>query len=104
PAISLCPTRTALFPYTTLFRSGSDFGMEILPQNIGNRPQGPNALPPGAGEFIPTTLQGDDTAALWRNFLECVRAHNRDTWSTPEDRKSTRLNSSHQIISYAVFC
>ena len=63
---------------------GSEFGMEILPQNIGNRPQGPNAPAPGAGEFIPGGLQGDDTAALWRNFLDCVRNNNRDTWSTPE--------------------
>jgi predicted dehydrogenase len=61
-----------------------EFGMEIQPQNIGNRPQGPNAPAPGAGEFIPGGLQGDDTAALWRNFLECVRARNRETWSTPE--------------------
>jgi predicted dehydrogenase len=63
---------------------GNEFGMEILPQNIGNRPQGPNAAAPGAGEFIPGGLQGDDTAALWRNFLDCIRNNNRETWSTPE--------------------
>jgi predicted dehydrogenase len=65
-------------------RQVNEFGMEIQPQNIGNRPQGPNAPPAGAGQFIPGGLQGDDTAALWRNFLECVRGRNRETWSTPE--------------------
>ncbi len=65
-------------------RQVNEFGMEVLPQNIGNRPQGPNAPPQGAGQFIPGGLTGDDTEALWRNFLECVRARNRETFSTPE--------------------
>src|SRR5258708_11293580 len=33
-----------------------------------------------------------------------VESHMRTAFSIPQDRKSTRLNSSHQIISYAVFC
>jgi hypothetical protein len=79
---------------------GNEFGMEILPQNIGNRPQGPNALPPGAGEFIPGGLQGDDTAALWRNFLDCVRNNNRDTWSTPELGAAAFTTVNMGVLSY----
>jgi hypothetical protein len=36
------------------------------------------------GEFVPGGLKGDDTYALWTNFLECVRERKRDTFSTPE--------------------
>jgi predicted dehydrogenase len=77
----------------------NEFGMEILPQNMGNAPRGPNAPPAGAGEFIPG-LRGDDTAALWRNFLECVRARNRDTWSTPELGAAAFTTVNMGVLSY----
>jgi hypothetical protein len=77
-----------------------EFGMEILPQNPGNRPQGPSNPPPGAGQFIPGGLQGDDTAALWRNFLDCVRAGNRDTWSTPELGAAAFTTVNMGVLSY----
>src|SRR5258708_10656215 len=69
------PPRSTLFPYTTLFRS-SDF---------------PVGWP----------------AALWRRgqARRAMRAMVRRNFSNrAQDRKSTRLNSSHQIISYAVSC
>src|SRR5690606_41546804 len=89
-----------LFPYTTLFRShrlrhlGADAaaGQEAvpaLPQVVGGAfadPLGPE--PAGDG--------GDDAGA-------CVPAP-EPVEGHPEDRKSTRLNSSHVKISYAVFC
>src|SRR2546430_17064572 len=68
------PPRSTLFPYPTLFRSVED-GFAIAPE---------------AGATI-ATLSLADTMG----------------WATPsriEDRKSTRLNSSHSQISYAVFC
>src|SRR5258708_13182641 len=75
------PPRSTLFPYTTLFRSlvpGDHPGEEErhVPPVRGSRPDG---------------------------RLPCVQAvpPRRDARI---DRKSTRLNSSHQIISYAVFC
>src|SRR5258708_11658511 len=74
------PPRSTLFPYTTLFRSpgGADF--------IGLQSDAP--LQPGR-----TTLRLEYRGEL--SDRELVGAL---------DRKSTRLNSSHQIISYAVFC
>src|SRR5258708_15458178 len=69
------PPRSTLFPYTTLFRSRS--------------------LYPGDHIGIPG-------AGLRNGLLETHRLLGRDRAAL--DRKSTRLNSSHQIISYAVFC
>src|SRR5258708_11580756 len=77
------PPRSTLFPYTTLFRSS-----------------------PSASAWPPSR---------WRCFGRGCRApRGRDLLKTVlmglvvftlgQDRKSTRLNSSHQIISYAVFC
>src|SRR5258708_21337413 len=69
------PPRSTLFPYTTLFRSKR---REIIP--------------------IRHRLESVAIAADARKALH-MRIPGRDL-----DRKSTRLNSSHQIISYAVFC
>src|SRR5258708_19423506 len=63
------PPRSTLFPYTTLFRSGTHF-------------------------------QCDCRVRLSPQFSGAITRHGAYT----QDRKSTRLNSSHQIISYAVFC
>src|SRR5256885_13319265 len=80
------PPRSTLFPYTTLFRSLAHLtgrqtflGIEML--------AGPQALIPRKE----TETLG--RAALAK--LQCLRE---------QDRKSTRLNSSHLVISYAVFC
>src|SRR3712207_7810150 len=73
------PPRSTLFPYTTLFRS--------------NR-RGSPAEPREGLE--PVHLGGEDEVALG----ETVYLVGEDR----EDRKSTRLNSSHANISYAVFC
>src|SRR5262245_62722265 len=85
------PPRSTLFPYTTLFRSRGPAGRARLP-GPGARParrQVLGALPP---EHVP--------AAPGR-----VGAGLRGPGRVPRlDRKSTRLNSSHLGISYAVFC
>src|SRR3712207_6939040 len=70
------PPRSTLFPYTTLFRSWSG--------RSGDRPPAPRE--PGAGRDQPGGHEPDERRPQ--------RA----------DRKSTRLNSSHANISYAVFC
>src|SRR3712207_8223248 len=82
------PPRSTLFPYTTLFRSRAGplcFGLTFLAHGAPRQPAS-------------------------------VEADPRQAWSAPrdsmadyqlrssEDRKSTRLNSSHANISYAVFC
>src|SRR5438034_2071726 len=73
------PPRSTLFPYTTLFRSG-----------LAHRPAPANreCVPPGRGG--PDAPVGEQ--------------HQRGSCLTWIDRKSTRLNSSHTVISYAVFC
>src|SRR5437879_11259887 len=75
------PPRSTLFPYTTLFRS------KIAAQNRFSKSR-QNHLPKADG--------GD---RLEFNFFLRCRAAGRII-----DRKSTRLNSSHRCISYAVFC
>src|SRR2546421_4761886 len=72
------PPRSTLFPYTTLFRSGQ-FRVEM------------NGFicQPRAFGFVPVAYGGKGQP-LWHE--------------SERDRKSTRLNSSHDQISYAVFC
>src|SRR2546430_3258282 len=78
------PPRSTLFPYTTLFRSPS-VGAGLL------------AAPEGRDQG-----GGDDTR---RSFREDACLRHPDRGDVPDrDRKSTRLNSSHSQISYAVFC
>src|SRR5687768_18328677 len=69
------PPRSTLFPYTTLFRSGEG------PVSSGLPALTPPVTPGDAGPGLAMTYAGGRT-----------------------DRKSTRLNSSHGYISYAVFC
>src|SRR5258708_27275929 len=63
-----------------------------------------------AGEDLLATIQFDAeplglaVAAVAGGFLTCFMCHGGGSLSGDGDRKSTRLNSSHQIISYAVFC
>src|SRR2546427_6047910 len=88
------PPRSTLFPYTTLFRSGA-----------GARLWQPARLPAIADRRFdrscadPTDRKLDRPAADAVHRLEQIGQHART-----QDRKSTRLNSSHSQISYAVFC
>src|SRR3712207_6913289 len=72
------PPRSTLFPYTTLFRSSS-LGYTLFNKGIGNHQY--------------SDMNGDNTLAAQGADL-----------AAKKDRKSTRLNSSHANISYAVFC
>src|SRR3712207_6984355 len=80
------PPRSTLFPYTTLFRSQA----VARAREEENRVE--EAHPPGVR--VARGLVGRRWAQLSEQEPELVRA----------DRKSTRLNSSHANISYAVFC
>src|SRR3712207_7055629 len=87
------PPRSTLFPYTTLFRSGAEVGVLRLHHEAGQL--GQHHLPGLHVERDHAALVGG-TERLEHPLLELrVEA---------EDRKSTRLNSSHANISYAVFC
>src|SRR5438874_9852918 len=73
------PPRSTLFPYTTLFRSLEEAGIEVVGRSL---------VPDEVAEI---------RAALREAGADLVV-------TTGGDRKSTRLNSSHVEISYAVFC
>src|SRR5690242_21904705 len=80
------PTRSTLFPYTTLFRS------EISRAQLWQWMRNGAAL--------------DDGRVVTADLYAQVRAEEltKPGGASAEDRKSTRLNSSHMSISYAVFC
>src|SRR3712207_8508439 len=81
------PPRSTLFPYTTLFRSAADTPFW---QHAGNY----TGRVPRMILLDPAQKVAD--AIIWASV------HPRE--ELPVDRKSTRLNSSHANISYAVFC
>src|SRR2546427_1820523 len=88
------PPRSTLFPYTTLFRSVAYFSTEAATAfDTSHRKR---RRPPITAQFVKIT------------HSNCVSGSAHST--VPEapirkqDRKSTRLNSSHSQISYAVFC
>src|SRR3712207_8592760 len=81
------PPRSTLFPYTTLFRSDRRMHISFLPREVARLLGWP-------------LVGGGMTLAAW--FARTMRS--ADTTMHIKDRKSTRLNSSHANISYAVFC
>src|SRR2546427_9512320 len=81
------PPRSTLFPYTTLFRSLTALCLAEIAHHAG--------LPPG----VLNVVTGDG-----RTGELLVRHPDIDKIAGATDRKSTRLNSSHSQISYAVFC
>src|SRR5688572_32066746 len=82
------PPRSTLFPYTTLFRSVGE-GLEFWGGSFVSDPFG-RVLKKGSADKEEILVVKCD-----RKLMEDVRR---------KDRKSTRLNSSHSQISYAVFC
>src|SRR5256885_11114912 len=86
------PPRSTLFPYTTLFRS---LLLEIgLVERIRGAARVGLAIPP---VLIVLAMVGHRSEVAYREFLG-------QFITRLGDRKSTRLNSSHLVISYAVFC
>jgi predicted dehydrogenase len=64
--------------------SPKQFGFKIIPQNVQSAPRGPSGAVSKEGEVVFGGLEGDDTYALWANFLKHVAAKNQGTLSTPE--------------------
>src|SRR2546426_1845715 len=87
------PPRSTLFPYTTLFRSVRTGGATSLPNVFIAQDEGGGGTNKWVffhdGSGFGFHINGPSTGSV---FLG------------PIDRKSTRLNSSHLVISYAVFC
>src|SRR3712207_6983483 len=80
------PPRSTLFPYTTLFRSA--FGLPCIALRAGGYLD-------SCEEGVTGPFVDEPSERAVRQAIERF---------SPEDRKSTRLNSSHANISYAVFC
>src|SRR3712207_6869103 len=91
------PPRSTLFPYTTLFRSGPNFAYGWCVGRIA--PEDREGLDLSSWEvaFVGAEMVRPDTL---RRFADAFQG----AGFRPKDRKSTRLNSSHANISYAVFC
>src|SRR3712207_7325329 len=97
------PPRSTLFPYTTLFRSSRvQLPAPVRDSLVASTAGNPLALLELPAALSPSQLAGREalperlpvSADVEQVFLDRVR----------RDRKSTRLNSSHANISYAVFC
>src|SRR5688572_31611079 len=85
------PPRSTLFPYTTLFRSSDRRRGDLASRSAGDHQRRTRTR---------TASRGDDEWLEARRSRVRARAEE----SGHADRKSTRLNSSHSQISYAVFC
>src|SRR5256885_3240817 len=85
------PPRSTLFPYTTLFRSAppAPLEREVIPERLRLLER---------LEIVPPARDGQDRRVVRDDLDEQAPV------GPPLDRKSTRLNSSHLVISYAVFC
>src|SRR5207244_10622893 len=88
---------STLFPYTTLFRSGVPANFAAFADSLADRALAAPDSSRLKGWWVYRMLFGPDPLTerltlLWHGHF------------ATRDRKSTRLNSSHQIISYAVFC
>src|SRR5256884_2675865 len=84
------PPRSTLFPYTTLFRSVEQTCQQVIIINKGR------LVATDSVSNLQSRARGAETML--------VEVGSRDGALDTEDRKSTRLNSSHGYISYAVFC
>src|SRR2546430_12767825 len=86
------PPRSTLFPYTTLFRSSAFVSRRTRPRTNVEQPP----------DQLATKLKMNGT------FPDTSGVRSYNVYRVPaihlQDRKSTRLNSSHSQISYAVFC
>src|SRR3712207_7180755 len=83
------PPRSTLFPYTTLFRSRQSVGEALRRPGVGR---------------IRRSLEIQVDADGVRDGVEDLPWVPAEARPARQDRKSTRLNSSHANISYAVFC
>src|SRR3712207_7913364 len=101
------PPRSTLFPYTTLFRSDNTYSY-YLAQNEKKI----NTLPILSNnnkttDKVKHSYKERDLHPLLTTFLKNNNIYGKTIFheqSNKQDRKSTRLNSSHANISYAVFC
>src|SRR2546426_7351776 len=86
------PPRSTLFPYTTLFRSAMQERLAKVQAEV-------------ATKTVHASAGGGMVTVVANGAMEIVSVKiDPEVLKASEDRKSTRLNSSHLVISYAVFC
>src|SRR5256885_12438186 len=90
------PPRSTLFPYTTLFRS-LQVREKALAEEIARQLR-------DKARGLPEPRGGHGTVGGRASFMALEGQATRGGEIDQGDRKSTRLNSSHLVISYAVFC
>src|SRR3712207_8799500 len=90
------PPRSTLFPYTTLFRSIVLDFIDRLAYSEGRHTPMEDAMP--------VSLRIGELAGQQGLTIKALAERAGVAYNTAQDRKSTRLNSSHANISYAVFC
>src|SRR5689334_24453028 len=93
------PPRSTLFPYTTLFRSVCHLRGHGVPVTDARAAELAAVAAGPLREAVPKTL-----AALDASLADDGELVAATLAAAERDRKSTRLNSSHSSISYAVFC
>src|SRR5690242_21196492 len=89
------PPRLTLFPYTTLFRSWAGESLGVCKGGIADRL---------GHERVHLALGDDQRSGVTAVVRVQADGNRNELRDGDEDRKSTRLNSSHMSISYAVFC
>src|SRR3712207_7868747 len=98
------PPKSTLFPYTTLFRSHVAAGRALLKggphHHVADLARIDSGALHGLGNGMPA--KGLGLGVVERTAISLPDGGSRR--GNDEDRKSTRLNSSHANISYAVFC
>src|SRR3712207_8507311 len=92
------PPRSTLFPYTTLFRSDPELLADALGVDVAHRPVG------DADDALHAHLLGQPAGPPGDLHRLGAALGDGEDHVVGADRKSTRLNSSHANISYAVFC
>jgi predicted dehydrogenase len=87
---------------TIRFQDGGEYmkGFEVIGQNISGAPRGPSGSKGNVVHTHETKKSGDTTAALWQNFLDCVRSRKRETLSTPELGAAAFSTVNMGVLSY----
>src|SRR3712207_8493053 len=96
------PPRSTLFPYTTLFRSAGTPDSRRRPRDA-TQPRDAGALAARRKSSTEPNVISITVRACWHHEV-VEEGEAGPVRPTPVDRKSTRLNSSHANLSYAVFC
>src|SRR5438034_3070247 len=99
------PPRSTLFPYTTLFRSYGSFDHLRLYSTVGVALTSIQWKVARQFAFFENTWSWKQYVSFYNSLqADAARTSPLVNGGSNPDRKSTRLNSSHTVISYAVFC